>query len=270
MGGLDQQEAQERRSLLAEMAEALARSAAVLGGDQAGVAGHLPGRGEAFHWAEREHGGQRGDGADAGLVMHQVACVGPCFGFAPGHRVQLGDLRVPLVEQAQQFVAPALGPGRQGERLQLLAPVLAPQLAAPLQAAVQSDGLELVLDRCAHGHQLVAVHEQLAQIAGLAVGHPDAREPFFFQQLQQQLGVAPVGLLLARRSLADAGRVADPQLVAELFEQLLEPQAVPARLQAHSHRVRQGGIEPPHLIAVVGQAQVLPAPSFRLQQSDLL
>src|SRR5258708_36965242 len=65
VGGLDQQEAQERGSLLAEMAEARARSAAVLCGEPAGVVGHLPGRGDGFPWAEPDERGRRGGRGDS-------------------------------------------------------------------------------------------------------------------------------------------------------------------------------------------------------------
>jgi hypothetical protein len=51
------------------------------------------------------------------------------FGLAADYLVELGDLSVPLVEQAQQVVAPVLGPRRKRERLEPLAPVLAPQLS---------------------------------------------------------------------------------------------------------------------------------------------
>jgi hypothetical protein len=69
VGGLDQQEAQEGRALFGEVAQPLVCSAAVFGGDQADVAGHLCGGGEALDWAQDEHGGQSGDGADAGLMF---------------------------------------------------------------------------------------------------------------------------------------------------------------------------------------------------------
>src|SRR5260370_39576291 len=50
VGGLDQPEAQERRSLLAEMAGAPARAAAVPGGGPGGGAGHPPGRRGTVPW----------------------------------------------------------------------------------------------------------------------------------------------------------------------------------------------------------------------------
>src|SRR5271166_3139797 len=78
---------------------------------------------------------------------------------------------------------------------------------------------------------------QLPQIALLRAGHRQPRETLRQQQVEQQFGVAPVGLLLARGRRPDLTRMAHPQLDAALVQQSLEPARAAGGLHAHAHRL---------------------------------
>src|SRR6266478_3195686 len=101
--------------------------------------------------------------------------------------------------------------------------------------SVQGYMLQLILDAGSHLHQLVAMQQQLPQVALLRTRHPDGREPARRQQLQQMIGVALVVLLFADRGRANAGRVADDQLMSPALQQALEPAGIAAGLDAHAH-----------------------------------
>src|ERR1051326_5414909 len=84
------------------------------------------------------------------------------------------------------------------------------------------------------------------------------------------LGVARVGLLLARRRRPDPGRVPDPQLVSQLAQQPLEPAPRPTRFHAHPHRLsRQAAVKLLRFPAVF-QTPLSPLSSFRIHKRYLL
>jgi hypothetical protein len=87
------------------------------------------------------------------------------------------------------------------------------------------------------------MHQQLAQIPLLARGHPEARETIREQQVQQVLGVARVGLLLANLAGPDLRRIAHPQLVPAFGQQPLEPQRRKRRFHPHHRAARPPGVE---------------------------
>src|SRR5437867_5714410 len=79
------------------------------------------------------------------------------------------------------------------------------------------------------------VPEQLAQIPILRARHPHPRKAIFHHQLQDVIGIAPVGLLPTHTSCSDLRRVAHPQLVLQLRQQPLEPAGMPGRFHPQSH-----------------------------------
>src|SRR5437016_2262935 len=60
-----------------------------------------------------------------------------------------------------------------------------PQLVLPLHSFIQAKVLQFVLHPRPHDHQLVAVQQQLPQVAYFTRRHPDPRKPSFHQQLQK-------------------------------------------------------------------------------------
>ena len=84
------------------------------------------------------------------------------------------------------------------------------------------------------------------------------------------LGVARVGLLLARLRRPNLGRVPDPQLVSQLPQQPLEPARRPAGFHPHSHHLaRQAAVKLFRFPAVL-QSPLTPFPSFRIHKRNLL
>jgi hypothetical protein len=78
-------------------------------------------------------------------------------------------------------------------------------------------------------------------------------------QLLSQSGCAPIVLLSPPRHPSDLGRMAHPNLTAQLFEHLLEPGRTPTALKAHNHLALapQPSIEATHIILLVAQFYLL-------------
>src|SRR5260370_20439415 len=84
------------------------------------------------------------------------------------------------------------------------------------------------------------------------------------------LGVARVGLLLARLRRTYFGCIPDPQLLSQLCQQPLKPARRPAGFHPHPHRLsRQAAVKLLRLPAVL-QSPLTPFPSFRIHKSNLL
>jgi len=79
------------------------------------------------------------------------------------------------------------------------------------------------------------MHQQLPRVSHLQARHPDLRKPSLDQQPHQVLRIPPVRLLLAYYRGPDLGRIAEPQLHAQLRQQPLEPRILPARLHPYPH-----------------------------------
>ena len=77
--------------------------------------------------------------------------------------------------------------------------------------------------------------EQLPQIPVLPARHPDLRKVILQHQLQDELGILPIGLLFTYPLGSDPGCISDPQLDLQFTQQPLEPASVPTGLHTHSH-----------------------------------
>ena len=130
--------------------------------------------------------------------------------------------------------------------------------------------MKLVLKRGDHPHQLVAMLQQLAQVALLRRRNPQAREAMRAQQLQQVLGIASVGLLPSHRTSPDLGRVAHPQLIVQLRHQPLEPWRITRGLNPHQRRSRQTGVESSGFTVFVLQAARHHLAALRVQPCNYL
>jgi transposase InsO family protein len=106
-----------------------------------------------------------------------------------------------------------------------------------VQAFVARQRLQLVLQARLHLHQAMTMPHQLPQIALLRRRQGEPRETLGQQQVEQQLGVAAIGLLRARSRRPDLAWMAHPQLDAALGQQPLEPARAPRGLDTHPHRL---------------------------------
>jgi hypothetical protein len=130
--------------------------------------------------------------------------------------------------------------------------------------------VQLIAHGVAHPHQLLPMPHQLPQITFRQRRPPDPREAFVQQQLQQVGRVARVRLLLAHHRRPDLCCVADPQLVAQLRQQPLEPARVTRGFHAYPYRRWQLGIEGPRLSMGVFQATLNQLARLRVQHRHLL
>ena len=77
--------------------------------------------------------------------------------------------------------------------------------------------------------------EQLSEVAFGRCGNPDFRKAFCEQQIENQQGIALIGLLLAHFAGANLRGVSDPQFVTQFRQQPLEPVNRTGRFDAHAH-----------------------------------
>src|ERR1700674_2923235 len=230
----DQQGAQQGVALLADRPQPSPPGAGVFARDQSQIAGQLLAVGKALDISDHQHEGQCRDRTHAGARAQQLRARVPLAGRL--HRpTEFDNGRFQPLQQEQQIASAPLGPGLQLQLQQPLTSALGPQLPFFLQPLVQSHMLQLILDASPHLHQLVAMQQQLPQIALLRTRHPDGGELSDLQQLQQMIGVALVVFLLAHRSRPNASGVTDEQFMSQLPQQALEPAGVAAGLDAHAH-----------------------------------
>src|SRR5439155_6241469 len=78
----------------------------------------------------------------------------------------------------------------------------------------------------ARDHQLVTMQQQLPQVAHFTRWHPDPRKPPLDQQLQNMRRIALVRLLLPHVAGTNLRRIAHPQLVTQLAQQIHQPVTV--------------------------------------------
>ena len=91
-------------------------------------------------------------------------------------------------------------------------PIIAPQARAASQAIGERDGLKSILYLRAQAHPVMAVQQQSAQVEQFLAWPANRREANFYQQLQDQLGVASIMFLLAGFRRADFRGVPQPAI----------------------------------------------------------
>src|SRR5205823_2192875 len=100
--------------------------------------------------------------------------------------------------------------------------------------------------------------------------HPDARKPSFHQQLQNVCRVPLVRLLLPHIAGPNLRRIAHPQLVSQLTEQIHQPMAVARRLHPDQRRRRYLPIEPFRISRGLHQLLLPSFSCLRIQPTHLL
>src|SRR3989441_1699769 len=140
---------------------------------------------------------------------------------------------------------------RHGCGAQLLLAGFGEQLGAPRQTGLQRQRLQTVLDDGAHLDQLVTVTQHAQNLAALERRSMQTRKLIMKQQLQNQFRVAPIVLLTPARAASNLGRVAQPDFVAEVFEQLFEPGAVTAGFQPDDHAPHELRVEGAYFVLVL-------------------
>src|SRR5437867_92193 len=114
------------------------------------------------------------------------------------------------------------------------------------------------------------MQQQLPQIAHFTRRHPDARKLSFHQQLQNVCRVPLVRLLLPHIAGPNLRRIAHPQLVSQLTEQIHQPMAVARRLHPDQRRRRYLPIEPFRISRGLHQLLLPSFSCLRIQPTHLL
>src|SRR6516225_2400002 len=118
---------------------------------------------------------------------------------------------------------------------------------------VERDSLQPVLQRGANPHQPPAIPQQCDDLATCSRGHMDSWEIASYEQIQHQRGITTIILLPSSRQLPDRKSISYEQGMAQLFDQLVEPQGVPGGLDANHSWGRKTLIKAAYLIALVVQ-----------------
>src|SRR3989454_4452372 len=255
--------------LFADVSQRLVTAAGILARVQPQITDQLAAVRKTLDRTYGQHEGQSGHRPHA-LVLHQLDRLRTALGLRLHRLIELGDPRPQTVQQLQQLLPPLARPGAQAQPFELRSAPRAPQLLLPAHALAHGQEVQLVPHRGLHPHQLVAVLQQLPHVALLRRRHPDAREAFRQQQIQQVLGVPRVGLLPPHGSGPNLGRVSDPQLVAQFRHQALEPLRVARRLHPDQRWLRQTGIKRPRFSVLMFQPARYPLAGVGLYHGDKL
>src|SRR5438445_924302 len=217
----------------------------------------------------RQHIGQRRDRTDSGLgLKKQRHFVSLSFGF--DRLIQRFDLLVEHRHQLEQVVSPTSCPRLQRQLAQDLLSGLAPQLVLPLHSFIQAKVLQFVLHPRPHDHQLVTMQQQLPQVAHFTRWHPDPRKPPLDQQLQNMRRIALVRLLLPHVAGTNLGRIAHPQLVTQLAQQIHQPVAVAGGFHADERGRRYLPVESFRVARGLYQLPLPGLSRLRIQPTHLL
>src|SRR5947209_2678907 len=249
-GGFHQQESQQAVALLGDVAVARGVAAGMLAGVQPAVGGDAASAVEAGDRLERVHHGQRGLQAHAGMgTQPHHARVG---GGARGQLLVDGcDLRLQCRQQNLRLLPLGGISAAQGQSREALLPLRGEQPEAQPQLVIEGHGLQAVLHHGAHAHQPVAIAQQRQGVLAGRSGPVHDGKLLAPQQVQQQLGVAPVVLLPAPGELSNRVGIAHQQPVPRLLDQLVEPQGIPRGLDADHCGSGELRVERAHVVAAV-------------------
>jgi hypothetical protein len=114
------------------------------------------------------------------------------------------------------------------------------------------------------------MQQQLPQVAHFTRRHPDARKAAFDQQLQNMRRVPPVGFLLAHAAGPNLRRIAHPQLVSDLRQQVHQPVTVAGGFHPDQRRRRHLPVEPLGIARGLYQLLLAGFARLRIQPTNLL
>src|SRR5882762_4585765 len=106
-----------------------------------------------------------------GWVIKRTASLQNCT-------IQLRDRRIDLVERLQKFFAPPASPRSETPAHQFHATFLGEQLLLAAEPLAHGQRVQLVAQHGAQAHQLVAMPEQLPEVAFGRCGNPDLWKTF--------------------------------------------------------------------------------------------
>ena len=182
-GGLPQDPSQERVALLGDLAEALFVGRGIDRRRQADVTDDMLAIRKARDRSQNEHGREGGQRPHAGVRQQP-----------PGLRIGFrdrGDLFVECVDARRQpakqlkiLVATTAGVNWKGQRGELSEPRPRSQFRAERYAVTEGDGLKAVLDHGAHPDQPDTVPDQGAEVPGVRIRNPHARESIVLQEIE--------------------------------------------------------------------------------------
>src|SRR5438477_6771160 len=242
MHRFDQQPAHHGVALFADGSQPPPSAAGFLARIQSEITRDFSAAGETRYRTNRQYKGQRGYRTDA-RMSHEKHCILAAFCFFQNRAVQLRDCRIELVEQFQKFFASPTCPRTEREASEFPAALPAEQFLLAAQTLAHRQKVQLIAQHRAQGYELVAMPEQLPEIPLARGGHPDFGKTLREQQVENEPGIAFVGLLLANFRCANLGRVADPKFVPEFCKQALEPVNRPRRFDSHANRLLQTTVE---------------------------
>src|SRR5438094_7759309 len=114
------------------------------------------------------------------------------------------------------------------------------------------------------------MQQQLPQVAHFTRRHPDPRKPPFHQQLQNMRRIALVRLLLPHVAGTNLRRIAHPQLVTQLAQQIHQPVTVAGGFHADQRRRRYLPVEPFRVARGLYQLPLPGLSRIRIQPTHLL
>src|SRR3989449_10224039 len=161
------------------------------------------------------------------------------------------DLRLQCRQQNLRLLPLGGISAAQGQSREALLPSHGEQPEAQPQLVIEGHGLQAVLHHGAHAHQPVAIAQQRQGVLAGRSGPVHDGKLLAPQQVQQQLGVAPVVLLPAPGELSNRVGIAHQQPVPRLLDQLVEPQGIPRGLDADHCGSGELRVERAHVVAAV-------------------
>jgi hypothetical protein len=253
----------------ADSAQALTTAAGVLARIQTQITHHLFAAREALHGTERQHEGQAHHRTHAGMGHQQLHFLSS-LGLSGHCLIQLGDGGIQRSQQLSQILPSPVRPRQQPETLQFCLTASAPQLVASTQTLTQGQGVQLVLHGRPHPHQLIAMRQQLPQVAFPRRRCPNTGKASGRHQVHQVPGVTRIMLLPAYAHSANLGGIAHPQFMMELRQYPFEPVGRGGCFNPHDRPAGQAGIERPCLAVLVREAMLHHLSGLLIQHGNLL
>ena len=134
----------------------------------------------------------------------------------------------------------------------------------------ESDGLQAVAQHGANADQPVTIAQQRENVAAGGRRNVNGGEIAAAKQVEHQMGITAVVFLPAAGELAYRQRVANQQLMAEIFHGAMEPQRVAGRFHANHGSRRKLRVKCPHVVALVLERDLVYLTVRRIHAADCL
>lgn len=236
--------------MFADVAEALGISAGAFLGIQAAVGGDAASAIEARDGIESVDHGERGKRTDARMSAQtsdaKIVLSVRFQGLFDGENL----LRQGNQQRKRMLALDSEGPG-EGQGSELLLAADSEQFGTEAQAMTESHGLQTVAEHGADAHQTVTIAQQRENFAAGGCRNMNSGKLPVAEKIEQQTGVAPIIFLTAASELANGQGVADQQVMAEFFEQAMEPQRITGSFHAGQRGSCELRIKRTHVVALM-------------------